>query len=267
MNPFEVLPTGGPLGAEVRSLDLSRELDADTVRKLRAAFLDHCVLFFRGQEISQPDLVRFSRYFGNPVPHLRPQPDRPIEEIFVISNVTEDGKPIGALANDEIPFHSDLSYVPEPGTISWLYAIEIPDQGGETMWANGYAAYEALDRDLQSRIGGLHAVHRHPIDKLNTPEPTLHPVVRTHPETGRKVIYVSPHLTSYIADMDREEGQALLDELIAHATHSRFIWQHTWQVGDLVMWDNRCTMHRRKTFDNRKRRVMWRTQMFGAAGS
>ena len=264
MDPFEVTPTGGALGAEVTGLDLRTELDAETVRQLRAAFLDHCVLFFRGREISQRDLVRFTRYFGEPVPHVRPQPDRPIEEIFVISNVTEDGKPIGALGSEEIPFHSDLSYLPEPGTISLLYAIEIPERGGETMWANGYAAYEALDPEARSRVDGLHAVHRHPIDALNTPEPTMHPVVRTHPETGRKVIYVSPHLTSHIADMEREEGRALLDALIAHATHSRFVWKHRWQVGDLVMWDNRCTMHRRTPFDDRQRRVMWRTQVFGA---
>ena len=264
MTTFEVIPTGSALGAEVTGLDLRRELDENTVGRLRAAFLDHCVLFFRGQDISQADLVRFTRYFGEPVPHVRPQPDRPIEEIFVISNVTEDGKPIGALGSEEIPFHSDLSYLPEPGTISLLYALEIPDEGGETMWANGYAAYEALDPDMQTRIDGLSAVHRHPIDALNTPEPTMHPVVRTHPETGRDVIYVSPHLTYRIEDLDRHEGQVLLDRLIAHATDVRFIWQHTWRVGDLVMWDNRCTMHRRTPFDDRQRRVMWRTQVFGA---
>lgn len=264
VNPLEVIPTGGALGAEVRGLDLRRELDGETVHRLRTAFLDHCVLFFRRQEIGQADLVRFTRYFGDAVPHVRPQPDRPIEEIFVISNVTEDGKPIGALGSEEIPFHSDLSYLPEPGTISLLYAIEIPDAGGETMWANGYAAYEALDPGMRSRIDGLSAVHRHSIDALNTPEPTMHPVVRTHPETGRKVIYVSPHLTSHIVDMEREDGQALLDELIGHATDPGFVWQHRWEVGDLVMWDNRCTMHRRTPFDDRQRRVMWRTQIFGA---
>ena len=264
MELFEVIPTGGALGAEVRGLDLRRELEADTVRTLRAAFLDHSVLFFRGQVISQRDLVRFTRYFGNPVPHVRPQPDRPIKEIFVISNVTKDGKPIGALGSEEIPFHSDLSYLPQPGTISLLYALEIPEMGGETMWANGYAAYETLDPDLKHDIDRLHAVHRHPIDALNTPEPTLHPVVRTHPETGRKVIYVSPHLTHHIADLARTESKVLLEELIAHATDARFVWKHQWRVGDLVMWDNRCTMHRRTPFDDRQRRVMWRTQIFGA---
>ena len=263
MDSFEVIPTGGALGAEVRGLDLRSELDGETVRVLRGAFLDHCVLFFRGQEISQEDLVRFTQYFGRPVPHVRPQPDRPIEEIFVISNVTEDGKPIGALGSEEIPFHSDLSYLPEPGTISLLYALEIPDEGGETMWANGYASYEALHPGMKARIDGLNAVHRHPIDTLNTPEPTMHPVIRIHPETGRKVIYVSPHLTHHIADMEREGGQVLLDELVAQATDPRFVWRHRWAVGDLVMWDNRCTMHRRTPFDDRQRRVMWRTQVFG----
>lgn len=264
MGQPEVIPTGSALGAEVRGLDLRNELDGETVRLVHGAFLDHGVLYFRDQRISQPDLVRFTRYFGAPVPHVRPQPDRPIEEIFVISNVTEDGKPIGALGSEEIPFHSDLSYLPEPGTISMLYALEIPDWGGETMWASGYAAYETLSTEVKTRIDSLYAVHRHPIDALNTPEPTIHPVVRTHPETGRKVIYVSPHLTHHITDLAEQEGKVLLDELIAHATHSRFVWKHQWQVGDLVMWDNRCTMHRRTPFDDRQRRVMWRTQVFGA---
>jgi taurine dioxygenase len=263
MDDPQIVPTGGALGAEVRGVDLRQPLPAGGVNRLRAAFLDRCVLFFRDQRISEEDQVRFSRYFGDPVPHVREQPDRPIQEIFIISNVEEDGKPIGALGNDEIKFHSDLSYMPRPGSISMLYAIEVPESGGDTVWANCYATYEALDEGLKRRVAGLRAVHKHPRPQQNPPVPASHPVVRTHPETGRKVLYVSPHLTSHIEGLGEQEGRGLLDRLIAHGTQPRFAWTHRWRVGDLLMWDNRCTMHRRESFDNNQRRVMKRTQMFG----
>ncbi|MBI2951574.1 TauD/TfdA family dioxygenase [bacterium] len=263
MSDIQIIPTGGALGAEARGLDLRQPLSPGQVNRLRAAFLDHGVLFFRDQRISEEDQVRFSRYFGDPAPHVREQPDRPIQEIFIISNVEENGKPIGALGNDEINFHSDLSYMPRPGSISMLYAVEVPESGGDTMWANCCAAYEALDEGLKGRIAGLRAIHKHPRPQQNPPIPASHPVVRTHPETGRKVLYVSPHLTSHIEGASPQEDRELLDRLIAHATQPRFVWAHKWRVGDLLMWDNRCTMHRRESFDNAQRRIMKRTQMFG----
>ena len=260
---MQIIPTGGALGVEVRGLDLRNPLSSETVNRLRAAFLDHGVLFLRNQQLSEAEQVRFSRYFGNPVPHVREQPDRPIPEIFIISNVEENGKPIGALGNEEIRFHSDLSYMPRPGSISMLYAVEIPETGGDTMWANLYSAYETLDEQTKTQIAKLRAIHQHPRPQQNPPVPASHPVVCTHPETGRRVLYASPHLTSHIEDIGAEEGRALLDRLIAHATQPRFVWTHHWRVGDLLMWDNRCTMHRRESFDNNQRRIMKRTQMFG----
>src|SRR5262245_48984575 len=146
-----IVPTGGPLGAEVQGLDLRQQLSTDVVRLLQAAFLEHCVLLFRNQDIGEMDQVVFSRHFGTPTPHVREQPDRPVQEIFVVSNVEEDGKPIGALGYDEIRFHSDLSYMQEPGSISILYAIEVPATGGDTMWANCYKAYEALDEQTKKK--------------------------------------------------------------------------------------------------------------------
>jgi taurine dioxygenase len=263
MSDIQIIPTGGALGAEVRGLDLSRPLSAEQVNRLRAAFLDHCVLFFRDQRISEEDQVRFSRYFGNPVPHVREQADRPIQEIFIISNVQENGKPIGALGNEELQFHSDLAYMQKPGSISILYAVEVPETGGDTIWANAYASYDALDEDLKQRLAGRRAIHRHSRPQQNPPVPASHPVFRTHPETGRKVLYVSPHFTRYIEGIGEEESRELLDRLIAHGTHPRFSWRHQWRVGDLLMWDNRCTMHRRESFDDNQRRLMKRTQMFG----
>ena len=262
-NEVQIIPTGGALGAEVWGLDLRYPLSAEIVSDLRAAFLDRCVLLFRDQQISEEDQVRFSRYFGHPVPHVREQPDRPIKEIFIISNVGENGRPIGALGYEEINFHSDLSYLHKPGSISILYAVEVPATGGDTMWANCYAAYEALDEGLKKQAAGLKAVHRHPRPQQNPLAPASHAVIRTHPETGRKVLYVNPDFTKYIEGVSEEESRELLDRLLAHATQPRFIWTHRWRVGDLVMWDNRCTMHRRESFDNSQRRIMKRTQMFG----
>lgn len=265
MGDVEVVPTGGACGAEIRGVDLSRPLSEAQASRIVRALLDHCVIFFRGQEISEADQVRFTRIFGRPVPHVREQADRPIKEIFIISNVTEDGKPIGALGNDEIQFHSDLSYMPEPGTVSILYAIEVPDTGGDTMWVNLYRAYEELDEGLKGRVEDLRAVHRHPRPQQNPPTPAVHPVIRTHPETGRRLIYVSPHLTSHIDGVSEAESRELLDKLVSHATQPKYVWRHRWRVGDLLVWDNRCTMHRRESFPNDQRRVMKRTQIFGEA--
>ena len=259
----EVIPSGGALGAEIRGLDLRLPLDAGTVGQLRRALLDHCVLVFRGQPISEADQVRFTGYFGRPVEHVRRQPDRPVKEIFLISNIEENGQPIGALGHGELSFHSDLSYLRRPGTLSLLYAVEVPDSGGSTQWCNGYAAYEALDDDLRTRVHGLRAIHRHPVEDQNPPEPVDHPVVRTHPETGRRTLYVGPHLTRSIVGMEPAESRALLDRLFAHMVQPRFVWTHHWRVGDLVMWDNRATMHRREPFPADRRRLMKRTQVLG----
>ena len=259
----EVIPSGGALGAEIRGLDLRLPLDAGTVGRLRRVLLDHCVLVFGDQPIGEADQVRFTGYFGRPVEHVRRQPNRPVKEIFLISNIEENGQPIGALGHGELSFHSDLSYLRRPGTLSLLYAVEVPESGGSTQWCNGYAAYEALSDDLRTRVHGLRAVHRHPVEDQNPPEPVDHPVVRTHPETGRRTLYVGPHLTRSIVGMEPAESRALLDRLFAHVTQPRFVWTHHWCVGDLVMWDNRATMHRREPFPADQRRLMKRTQVLG----
>ena len=232
------------------------------VRRVRQALLDHDVVFWRNQHINEADQIRFTDYFGRPVEHVREQLDRPIKEIFIISNVVENGQPIGALNNDEISFHSDLSYMPQPGTISILYAVELPTIGGATHWCNCRAAYNALDDDSKARLKGLRAVHRHPIPAQNPPEPAHHPVVCTHPESGHKSLYVSPHLTRCIEGLDAAQSRELLDRLVHHMLQPRFVWTHDWQLDDLIMWDNRSTMHRREAFPAAERRLMKRTQIF-----
>jgi taurine dioxygenase len=261
---IQISPTGGPLGAEIRGVDLAQPLPEATVKAVRQALLDHCVVFFRRQVMSEEDQVRFTGYFGQPVEHVRKQPERKVKEIFIVSNVTKDGKPIGALGNDEILFHSDLAYMPQPGTLSLLYAVEVPKTGGATQWANGYAAYDALDDSLKTRLKGLRAIHRHPIESQNPPEPVAHPVAIRHPETGRKALYISPHFTKYIVGLSEVESQEMLDALLDHVVQPRFVWTHDWQAGDLVMWDNRCTLHRREPFPATERRIMKRTQIFNA---
>ena len=160
---------------------------------IRQALRQHCLIYFRKQRISERSQVDFTRYFGRPVQHVRKQLDRPIKEIFLISNLKKNGQPIGALSNEEIGFHSDLSYLPQPGTISTLYAVELPEGGGgATRWCNGYAAYEALDEGLKERLRGLRAVHRHSVEAQNRPYPVSHPLACTHPETGRKALYLGP---------------------------------------------------------------------------
>lgn len=259
---LEIIPTGEALGAEIRGVDLTRPLPETFVISLRKALLEHCLIFFKNQRVTEKDQVNFTRYFGEPVEHVRKQLDRPIKEIFLISNLQKDGQPIGALSNEEIGFHSDLSYLPQPGTISTLYAVELPQGGGVTEWCNGYAAYEALDSVLKRQLQGLKAVHRHSVKEQNHSKPVAHPVCCTHPETGRKSLYVGPHLTKYIVGLNESRSRQLLNQLFQHLSLSRFIWTHRWQLGDLVVWDNRCTMHRRTGFSPTQRRLLKRTQIF-----
>ena len=260
---MDIVPSDAALGAEIRDLDLSLHLSEEQVVDLHTALLDHGVLVFRDQHITDEDQVRFTRYFGPPVEHVRKQRQRRVKEIFIISNVKENGEPIGALGSELIDFHSDLSYLPKPGTISLLYAVEIPAEGGDTQWCDCRAAYDSLPRQRQDYLRTLRAVHRHFVEEQNPPEPTVHPVVRTHPETGRLSFYVNPHLTSHIDGMPRGEGDALLRELYDHMDQPQFTFTHEWQVDDLVMWDNRPTMHRRLAFPHDQRRIMNRTQVFG----
>ncbi len=263
MTDLAIETTDTVLGARIRNLSLDRPLSSDEQVAVEKALYDFSVIVFPDQQISQLDLVHFTNYYGTAVPHVRRQPDnRELDEIFIISNVKENGQPIGALGNAELTFHSDLSYLHEPGTISMLYAIEIPSEGGDTYWCDCYAAYDALSDEMKQKLDGLRAVHRHYVDEQNPKTPASHPVVCTHPVTGRKALYVGPHLTKYIENVSNEESECLLGELNDHTLRPEFIYTHRWRVGDLVVFDNRCTMHRRNPFPDDQRRVMWRTQIF-----
>lgn len=258
-----VIPTGAALGAEITGLDLSRPLPAEKIAAVRGAVLEHGVVFFRNQSLDDAAQVAFTRYFGPASVHIRDnQPDRPTDEIMVVSNVREHGKPIGSLGHGEIRFHSDLSYMSHPGTFSVLYAVEIPEAGGTTSWCNNNAAYDGLDDTMKARLAGLRALHLHFRPEQN-PDPAVdHPIVCTHPETNLKTLFVSPYFAKSVVGMSEDEGRALLETLFAHQTQDEYIWAHEWRVGDLVIWDNRATMHRREPFQDSQRRILKRTQIF-----
>lgn len=277
-----VVPTGAALGAEVRGVDLRRVTDAQFAA-IHRAWLDHSVLLFRGQTLSDDELIAFSRRFGEldwaPVQENGRRFVESKPEIYIVSNVLgPDGQPIGSLGAGEAVWHTDMSYLEQPPKASLLYALEIPPAGGDTHFSSMYAAYEALPEALKRRAAGLRVKHDGtynsggflragvtPTHDPRTAPGTLHPLVIRHPETGRLALYLGRRRNAYIAGLPLEESEALLDAIWAEATRPAHAWTNHWRVGDLVLWDNRCTMHRRDPFDPQARRIMHRTQIKGAA--
>ena len=258
---LQFIPIGDVLGAEVRGVDLSQPLAPDMIQRLRKALAEHVVLLFRNQTISEEEQVRFAKYFGNPTPHVRKQ-DHAVKELFIISNVEENGKPVGELGNYELVYHSDCSYLHLPCVCGTLYAVEATQTGGETVFCNCTAAYEALDPEFKARLKGLVGVHLHPRKDYSPAEPAKHPIVCTHPETGRKFLYASPAYTKHIVGLPEEESSKLLDAIFAHLIQPRFLWTHKWRNLDLVFWDNLPSMHHREPFPNTERRILRRTQIY-----
>ncbi|HYZ33714.1 MAG TPA: TauD/TfdA family dioxygenase [Crenalkalicoccus sp.] len=276
----EVVPFEAPLGAEIRGADLS-QLDDTTFAAIKQAWLAHKVLRLRGQRIDDDALADFSRRFGPldkaPITRTgRPhQPSRP--EVTVISNIVVDGEPIGGLGAGEAEWHTDMSYNEVPPAASVLYGIEVPEGHGNTWFCDMEAALAALPATMRGRIAGLSCKHdatRNSAGELRagyaesySPEElpgAVHPLVRTHPETGRKSLFLGRRRNAHIMGLPQEESQGLLDELWALATQPVFTWVQQWKAGDVVIWDNRCVMHRRDPFDPSLRRLMHRTQIQGS---
>jgi taurine dioxygenase len=253
---------------------LSRE-EFDVVRK---AWLTHIVLLFREQQLSDADLVQFSRRFG--VLDVAPMSDIGISsvpnfpEIFVLSNVVEKGRPIGTHGAREVHWHTIMSYTRHPPMANVLYPIEVTHRGGESGFLNMYLALETLSTDLRTRIEGRTAKHDATIDSAGRlrsgaqeiEDPAQgpgahHPLIVSHPDTHREALYLGRRKNAHIDDLPRAESEALLDALWKHATEERFAWHHHWRLGDLILWDNRVTLYRRTTFDPNERRIMHRTQI------
>jgi len=269
--------TAAALGAEVQGVDL-RALDDDVFAAIHQAWIDHQVLLFRDQALSDDDLVAFSLRFGEldeaPIQETGRRFVEGHPEIYVVSNVVRDGVAIGSLGAGEAVWHTDMSYLPHPPKASVLYALEVPSSGGDTSFCSMYAAWEALPEALRRRLDGVRVKHDGtynsggytrqgitPTDDPRTSPGTLHPVMFVHPETGRPALYLGRRRNAYVEGLPLEESDALLDEIWAWATRDSSTWRHHWRVGDLVVWDNRCTMHRRDAFDPGARRVMHRTQI------
>ena len=272
-------PTGAALGADIEGVDLAGTLTDETMAAIKNAWADHLVLRFRGQRLSDDDLMRFSRHFGEldwaPIAAAKDAPDGR-QYVMVVSNVVENGQPIGQLGAYEAAWHTDMSYIAEPPSASALYSLEAPPSGGDTGFCNMYLAYETLPAELRRAIKGRmcrHDASRNSAGELrrgfvDAPDPSHsvgadHPIVRTHPVTGRKALFLGRRRNAYIPGLPLAASEALLDGLWADATRREFAWYQQWRAGDLILWDNRCVMHRRDAFDPNARRVMHRTQIKG----
>ncbi|RYJ03404.1 MAG: TauD/TfdA family dioxygenase [Acetobacteraceae bacterium] len=277
---LKVIPTGAALAADIAGIDLAQPLRPADFGAIRQAWMQHYVLRVRGQSLTDDQLMAFSRNFGaldrNPRQAKGEARDTAADHVLVISNVVENGKPIGGLGNHESKWHTDMSYVDIPPMASALYALEVPPSGGDTSFCNMVAAYEALPAATQELITHLSCVHdsslnsvgqlRVGFEAVTDPRRTpgaVHPLVRTHPVTGRQGLFLGRRRNAYIPGLDLAESEALLDELWDHATQPCFCWTQHWKVGDLVLWDNRCVLHRRDEFEGTARRVMHRTQISG----
>jgi taurine dioxygenase len=274
---FDVVPLSEHIGAEIRGIDLRDELGPEIVDAIHRAWLDHSVLLFRNQNFSQEDLVRVTGYFGEIGPLARPPKLFPkgyarlLPNIMMISNIRENGETIGALPDGEMHFHHDQIHAEIPHNGTLLYSLEVPDRGGDTLFASGYAAYDTLDPAIRARLEGRRAFHhynygtttRGGTNGVEAFAESSHPVFRTHEDTGRKAIYVNRLMTVRIEGLPAEEADALLAAVFDHSEKPEFVYRHAWRVGDLVVWDNRCSMHARDDFPSDQRRLMLRTTVKG----
>lgn len=277
---IDVQPVSEAIGAEIRGVDVSK-IDDTTFTAVERAWLDHQVLLFRGQSLSIEELLRFASRFGELELAPKNVQGRPwnseYPHLAVMSNVVENGRRIGSLGAGEALWHTDMSYRESPPSASVLYAVETPADGsGDTGFANMYAAWEALEPAQQAEVARLVIVHdssRNSADEQRSGMPVVtdprespgarHPAVCTHPRTGRRALFLGRRRNAWIVGTDLHESEALLDQLWTLATRSEFTWHHRWRVGDVLVWDNRCTMHRRDAFDPSSRRIMYRAQVAG----
>jgi len=280
LQQLEIRPLHDALGAEVLGLDLSAPLSDEDFGRIHQAHLDHHVLVFRDQRITPDQQVAFSRRFGVLQTHVLRDFALPgCPDVLVVSNIRENGRPIG-LGDAGVFWHSDLSYKEKPSLGSLLHAQVLPAEGGDTLFANQHTAHESLPKALKDLISPLFAEHtyvaryeelraRSPWRPKLTPQqlqevkPVVHPVVRTHPETGRKALFVSEHFTTRIVGLPEDESRAVLDELFALSVRPEFVYRHRWQPRDMVFWDNRSVLHLAAGTPGQHRRKLYRTTIEG----
>jgi len=274
-----VIPSGAALAADIAGVNLSQPIDAGLYAQIRKAWNDHLVLRFRGQQLDDPAFLKFARLFGEldsaPI-HAGKDVVNPFPEITVMSNIKVNGKSIGNLGHYEAVWHTDMSYNERTPIGSLLYALEVPPVGGNTGFSNMYRAYDTLPAELKREImdktcrhdssrnsaGELRKGFRDVTDPREAPG-AIHPLIRTHPETRKHALFLGRRQSAYIIGLPLDESEDVLNRLWAHATQKIFEWYQVWQVGDLILWDNRSAMHRRDAFDPDTRRLMHRTQIKG----
>jgi taurine dioxygenase len=270
------------LGAEIDGIDVSKPLPQADIDAIEAAWRERLVVVFHGQSLSDPQLIAFSKNFGEldpPGPNPYGEPfNKAHPELNVISNVIENRKPVGNLGDGEAVWHADMTYVDLPPKAAMLHALEVPpsEAGGNTYFANMFEAYETLPADMKKAADGKIAVHdasrnsagvlrkgyKEITDVRETPG-AHHPLVRTDPKSGRMALFLGRRPNAYVLGLEVVESEALLDALWAHATQPRFVMCHEWKLGDLLMWNNLSVLHRRDPFDPKTRRVMHRSQIKG----
>jgi alpha-ketoglutarate-dependent taurine dioxygenase len=278
MAAVKILPTGA-VGAVVQGVDLA-SASAAQIDAIKQAWYRHDVLVFRRQRLTDDDLLAFSRHFGeldsppNQGAGRKSPPGYP--EVYVVSNVLDDaGEPIGALGDGEALWHTDMSYAPRPPDASMLYSLEIPPTGGDTWFCSMKAALAKVPRPMVQRLEGLSLKHDgtydsggtvrkglSPSDDPRTSVGTPHPIVVEHPVSGDRALYLGRRRNAYVMGLDLQESERLLDQLWSYVETA--VYRHKWALGDLVLWDNRSTMHRRDAFDPAARRIMHRTQIKGS---
>jgi taurine dioxygenase len=280
---IEVTPLSAACGAEIKAVDLTRPLAAETVAAIKDAWGRHLVLLFRGQRLSEDDQLRFASYFGT-LGERRKAPEalrgrtegteQTNQKILLVSNIKVDGKAIGAFGEGEFWFHIDGGYTTQPYRYTFLHALELPSTGGNTLFANMYKAYEAVPPALKEKLKGRKALHIHEYNRARQANSFgdisgiphhHHPVFITHPDTGRKTLFVDRLMTTRIEGMSDEESEAILAQLYDIGERREFIFEHVWRLGDFLMWDNRCTTHARTDFPKDERRLLRRCTVEGEA--
>lgn len=271
--PITVTPLSDALAAEISGVDLKQGLSAADAATIYQAWLDHLVIFFRGQDLSDEDQIRFAEAFGPVGDYMRPntlRSDAMAERhraVMFVSNIKENGEPIGALPDGEMMFHTDTGYDSNPHKATTLYAVEIPATGGNTIFCNQYKVYEAMPDRLRALLDGREARNAYEFgtmiktkDRYDAPEmrSAVHPVFRPHNETGRMTVFVNELMTEDIIGLPEAQSREILAEIFALQKEPRFLYEHVWRDGDLVMWDNRCTLHARTDFPASERRLLRR---------
>lgn len=268
---WEIRPLTETFGAEIRGIDLARDTGEDALAEVKRLWAEHQLLLFRDQALSEENLVTFSKGLGRLEIHVREEflsPEHP--EVLMISNIKRDGKPIGILSDTEVGWHYDQIYLPRPATGSLLYSVQLPEEGGATSFADMIAAYEALPQDVKDKLEGKRAVQSYEAFNAQYSVPTNdkqkkrtqdidHPIVRTHPISGRKALYLCPGMTTQILGMDKAESDDMLAFLFEWTVRPQFVYSHEWTLGDALLWDNASTMHRREPFNQDEERLMKRT--------